>query len=87
MGAMMSPGPFWTHDCKACEYLDSVELTENSIGGSHWFDLYHHDAGEHTVVVRYGEEPHEYTSGIVFRDMNPLIAMACVLAKIPRDVE
>ena len=86
MEVKMSPGPFWKHDgCRDCKYLDSVELSVNTIHESKYFDLYHHRGDrEHTVVVRFGDNPEDYSSGIGFRDMNPLIAMACIMAKIPR---
>jgi hypothetical protein len=47
--------PRYQHDCDCCEYL----------GQSFNYDLYF-CGGEPTVILRYGDEGHEYCSGLNF---------------------
>ena len=59
----------FTHDCEACSYLGHYDSA-----GVH-FDLYA-CPGEPTVVVRYGNDGPEYSSGLVFTDSMPALGEA-----------
>lgn len=61
--------PRYQHDCEKCKALGKFAE----------YDLYfcETDLGSHpTVIARYGDEGHEYTSGLLFADFDPAIAEA-----------
>jgi hypothetical protein len=66
--------PLFKHDCDCCTFLGNN--TRNDM------DLYYcPQSGSPTVIARYGDEGHEYMSGIVFKQHNPDIARAVELAE------
>lgn len=51
--------PLYMHDCRACTYLGRYD------SGGDTYDLYYcPQLGLPTVIARYGDEGHEYTSGM-----------------------
>jgi hypothetical protein len=64
--------PKYTHDCEACKFLGHYDA----------HDMYYcEQAGLiPTVVCRYGDDGHDYTSGLEFAELSPPIAIAKHLA-------
>jgi hypothetical protein len=72
-----APKKHYEHDgCKGCIFLGN--LREDLI----WYDLYYCPQNDvPTVIARYGNEGHEYMSGIL-STMNPLrVAKARAIAR------
>lgn len=65
--------PFFTHDCVHCVYLGSYDGN----------DLYYCDAGgEQTVIARYGNDPDENKSGIIFQSTDRHLTTAASRANL-----
>lgn len=58
--------PRYTHDCSQCKPLGTFGE----------YDLYFCDRSTTTVIARYGNDGHEYTSGLMFADFDPAIKEA-----------
>jgi hypothetical protein len=58
--------PRYTHDCDQCVFLGWYEEC----------DLYFCARNIVTVIARYGNDGHEYTSGLTFTDVDPELAEA-----------
>lgn len=73
---MKAPKKNYIHDCEGCTFLGV--LREDDV----IYDLYYcPQNGVPTVIARYGDEGHEYMSGIL-STMNPLkVAKARAVAR------
>lgn len=73
--------PRFQHNCEDCIFLGAVSLRGDHQG---YYDLYYCNNGPFgpTLLARYGDEGHEYASGLSFgkERINPALAAAYDLA-------